>query len=167
MNINKIINLYKKGLSINKISKLLSINRDRVRAILTYRGLTRLAPGRAMEKKVATFLEDRGHKVERQKGDRPFDLLVDGKRIDVKSAHLSGKFLDGWRFEMQHDFSREKIHANFIDEFYLVFMENENNRIFCLDSNEVHVKKMLRIPRSFNTKYNLKYIGILREGVSI
>ncbi len=43
--------------------------------------------GRAYEDHVAEFLQERGHRVERQTARHPFDLLVDGStRIDVKGG---------------------------------------------------------------------------------
>jgi hypothetical protein len=84
-----------------------SLKRDaRRRRWAAKRAESRSARGVDWEARVADLLRARGHAVEPQRPSAPFDLLVDGARVDVKMAVFTeyqlpsrpGYWLQGYQF---------------------------------------------------------------------
>jgi len=161
-----VIYLYMNGESSYSIARLLNIDASYVRSIIKKAGIAR-NPGRDIEKLVRNKLLKEGHQVEQMKGDYPFDLLVDGKRIDVKSASLTinNKKANcfGYKFQIQ-DGSHRKTMKDFkklIDEFYLVFLDLPDQPIYSIDSQVINANYTISIPPTFATKYPIKFMGYL------
>lgn len=155
-----------KGLSTYKIAELLYGNQRAIRNNLYRHGVLKQALGRDIEERVAKYLEKKGSIVIRQKGDCSYDLLVNNKRVDVKSAHKTfagGKNDWAYFFDIKHkdalytDYHKDK------DELYLVFLDEPDCPIYSLDVNDIQVKCTLRITHINNTKYPIKLIGYLGE----
>lgn len=149
--------------STAEIAELTGTKKNTVISILRYRGVLRRAPGRDIEEEVAQWYERQGNCVLRQRGDAPYDLLINGKRVDVKSAHLSK---DGsYSFAIRHDERKSlKDLSAELDYFYLVFLSENGCPIYRLSSHDISVKRDLKIHNIFNTKYPLQLLGYLRPG---
>lgn len=160
--------LYKEGLSTYKVARQLGLRPSTVQTYIRSEGLSRPAPGVEYERRVASFLLGRGLPVEHQSYTSPFDLLVGDQRIDVKAAHLSGKWGQGgraYRFELSHHEAYKQLAAS-TDFLYLVFLDKPGSPIYSLRATEVTAKRMLTIPSSLNTKYPIALVGHLGEGVN-
>lgn len=154
-------NLYFQGLSTSQVAKALGKTKASVKQYLYTRGLLRRALGRDIEEEVAIWLEKEGYHIVRQKGDHHFDLLVDGKKVDVKSSKVHFDKSDGsysYCFEIRHKQNLNKDIAD-LDYFFLVFISETSKSLYKLRANEVKVKRILKISNIDKTKYKLKYIG--------
>lgn len=160
------INMYKSGHSSYEIARKFNVSRSNVCSLLKRHGIQRRHLGDDVELEVMNFLIDKGKRVEHLEGNSPYDLLVNGKKIDVKSASLS---YDKWNkknsyvFQLQDRWNRteSKDLQNKVDYFYLVFLSIENRPIYILDSKDVEAKQTLRIYEHLKTKYPIKLLGYL------
>lgn len=163
---NEYKKLYSSGMSTYEIAKHLKKSPAAVRAVLRRWGFIKPSLGTIVENKVEKWLIGNGKKVIRQKGDAPFDMLVNGKRIDVKSANLciQKNQKPCYKFQL-HDGanSGEKDLSSYIDFFYLVFLGKSGTPIYSLDIEQVTANYTLSIPDSNKTKYELKFMGFLGE----
>lgn len=149
------------GKSTREIADELKMKKNTVIKILKYHKLLKQASGVEFEELVARFFENNGSVVERQRGDMYFDLLIDGKKVDVKSAILNKKE-NRSHFEIKHRKSKG-FNARKIDYYILVFKSLKNMPAYKLYANEVFHKSIsLGNPKESNSKYNLYYIGLLK-----
>lgn len=156
-----------KNKSLLEISKLLNQKYDTVKRNLTYRKVIRKALGREIEEQVAKNLEKSGNIVLRQKGDFPFDFLLNHKkRVDVKSAHKSKdrkysrycfQLYDGTAYgrKFQKNISEE------VDSLFLVFLDEPNRPIYELSTSQLACKRNLTITEPNKGKYSLRFINFL------
>ena len=114
---DKIIQMHKKGLSSSKIAKTLCMKKNSIIQLLRLHGCLKKAPGVETEIKVAEYLKLRNFNVKRQRGDWYYDLLVDNKKVDVKSSSLNMK--GDYIFHLQPSRYKNKNHRE-IDYFILV-----------------------------------------------
>lgn len=156
--------MYLQGLSTYKIAETLGLIPNTVRRYLWDRRLIRQSLSSRIEFAVANWLGKQMKVVEQQKGDAPFDILCDGERIDVKSSHKS---TDGChRFELSHtkDTGKRKKYTDYLDSFYLVFLDLEGLPVYRLDAKAVVVGN-LKVKNPEKSKYPLEYLGDLRNEV--
>lgn len=147
------------GLSVYQLAKVYGVPRVNINATLRSRGVLRRTLGYDVENEVYEWLKKKGMNLERQRGDAPFDILCDGMRVDVKSAHLS---LGGrYYFAIVHEANKGKNYRDAIDYFYLVFLDKQNRPIYRLETTSVFVRRGLSIGDSMNTKYPIELIGHL------
>lgn len=149
----------KQGLSTNEIAKLLGKKKNSILVFLRNMGLLRKNTGYDTESRVEAYFKR--HKIDyiRQRGDAPYDFLVDGVKIDVKGAHRSTDNL--YYFELQHVGSKRKT-AMDIDLLFLVFLDEPSEPIFALPFHTVSgVRRLIRIRDPFTSKYDLDYYGLL------
>lgn len=160
--VTNIISLHvDKGFSTSKIASMLDKKKNSVIAVLRYWKVLRSSPGRQEEELVAKHLEDKGYKIERQRGDAPFDFLCDGERVDVKSASLSLNTVSyRYVFEMIHNDSPEKNIHKSVDYFLLVFKDIPRRPIYRLNSKDVSTKK-ISFTKSLKSKYLIELVGYL------
>ena len=157
------IQLHKRGFSTMKIAKKLGIPKNNIICNLRNHGILRKAPGRDTEEQVAKWFEKQGIKVERQRGDAPFDLLMMQEKYDVKSANI-GK---DHRYTFQiYDKSNHKGEKDLsqIDIFLLVLLSLDGKPMYKLKSCDLTAKYSLHIPEDIKkSKYNLQFIGYLEK----
>lgn len=159
--------MYQKNMSTYFIAKELGIKPNSVRAYLHRKGIKKDSLGRMAEKIVQLWLEKNGNHVISQRGDHPFDLLVNGERVDVKASNLSKE--NTFCFQTQdveskrNNFIRKtlKNYAKSFDWFYLVFIFNNSVKLFRLRAEAVSVKRTLKICCHLKTKYPIEYLGDL------
>lgn len=150
-------------LSTYQIAKILGAKPDTIKHNLMNSGGLRKAPGVDIEEKVLIWLKKKGYTVLAQKGDAPYDLLVDGIKVDVKSAHVcKDRDYFKYQFDIIHKQNKNKDIISKIDELYLVFLDEINKPIYKLATKYIsHLKRSLRINRSLISKYPIKLIGYL------
>lgn len=161
----RLISMYQRGWSCPRLAKRFGYTKNKMITLMRYEGIIRNAPGRVEENMVLDYLRKQGRKVMQKRGDWYYDALVDGRKIDVKSARISTSFHDGhtyprYYFEVKH---RESVRSNqtLIDYYYLLFKES---MLLCaLPANQVHVQKTVSFPEDpfKSTKYFLQFIGYL------
>lgn len=150
------------GLSTYQLAEKYGVKQDTVKHSLYARGVVRKALGHGVENEVCRWLKEKGVNVEHQKGDAPFDMLCDGVRIDVKSAHLGmSSGYSRYHFAIVHESSKGKNYRDKVDYFYLVFLDKENRPIYKLATSSVFVQRGLSIHDSLNTKYPIELVGYL------
>lgn len=166
----KCIELHQQGFSTYKIAEELGIKQNSVYVRLKYWGVAREALGINIEKEVAVWFKEKGFDVERQRGDAPFDLKINGLNYDVKSAKLSinnnksrakcFRFLLADKRSSGHlkDFVKLGI-----DYFLLVF-KVDKFPMYLIRSEDLKGKQGLNIKSSIESKYNLVFVGNLRGG---
>lgn len=155
----KIIELYEQGFSSYQVAALVHRKPDSIRHILRYAGVIRESKGRDIERLVAKWFKDRKFNVLEMPGDRPYDLLVEGLRIDVKSSTLHKD--DKFNFELIHDLNKHKNNAKSFDLFLFVLLEDEMP-MYLLGSSLIETK-MFSWRRDHKTKYPLVYLGDLNN----
>lgn len=162
----KYIKMYKAGFSTYQIAEKFGVTRSNVCLVLKYWEIKLRHLGDDIEVKVKDWLQTKGYKVVHQKGDRPFDLFVDEEKVDVKSAHKSydkwhNRF--GYVFQLQDRFNRIKSKnlQKKVDNYYLVFLDEDKEPVYKLPSKEITATQTLRISAPFKTKYQLQFIGNL------
>lgn len=154
--------LHEGGLSTAKIAKQFGAKKNSVLKCLRYHGTLRLAPGRAVELEVAAWTAKFARSCYRMPGDHPYDLLVDGERIDVKSARWSR---NAYYFELVHKNTAKDYHQH-VDEFYLVLTDTPRRQVYRLNAADVSVKRCLTIPKDpTKSKYPLQFLGHLESEV--
>lgn len=154
------------GISVKAIAKLLGEKVNTVLVNLRNHGVLRRSAGRDIEELVAQWLEKQGKIVVRQRGDAPFDLLVDGKRIDVKSshAHINDKSRPNYLmyqfviFHRQRKFAKD--YQKELDLFYLVFLNEEGRPIYALAPKFIKRKHAITV-RYPNINKSFTFIGNL------
>lgn len=122
--------------------------------------------GKKVERKVAEIFTREGKKVIFQENtSAPFDLIIDKKRIDVKSAHRSKNTGGSYRYVFQlQDVTERKSIKDFyreIDFFYLVFLDEPQTPVYELSVDQVKIQSTLSITDFKNTKYKLNYLTAL------
>jgi len=166
--VNEYCRLHLEGMSVYKIAALFNKKPNSVLRALQYRGVLRPALGRDAEERAAQFFESQGRMVVRQKGDCTFDFLLDGKRVNVKSANLSSflvknKPRSNYYFSLKHKKTIFSDYHKEVDLFCFVFLSHERIPMYFLESSKVNVKGTLSIPKSLNTKYPIVLIGHLEQ----
>lgn len=151
------------GLSTGQIADKYGYKKNTVLRHLWKQGLLRQGVGRAIEREVAIWLYPLAGAVFLMKGDCPFDLLVDGQRVNVKSA--VGSYTRNGRFRrhlftLSHAQSNADYHAH-VDQFYLVFRDMPYRPVYMLEAASLRVKSCLAICDPDESKYPLRLIGYL------
>lgn len=159
--VNEMVRLHQEeDFSTAEIAKRLGVKKNTVIASLRHRGKLRPALGRDIEERVAQWYEARGARVVRQRGDAPFDFLIEKDRIDVKSSR-KGKVSETFTFELLHKGSKKKL--SYIDKLLLVFIDNEKNPMFLLTTQGIPERSLLRMKDPKLSKLPLQFIGNLEE----
>lgn len=160
----QVTSLYTQGFSTRQVSRLLHITRASVNYWTKKKNIARVGAGILIEDRLQAWLIKNGHNVERQKKSAPFDLLVDMKKVDVKSARLRYDKANKrytYAFQLQDKTERKTDKDfNLVDFFYLVFI-NEKSLIFKVPTNVIQAKYLLRIPSNLKSKYPLQFVGYL------
>lgn len=160
ININYIIDLHlKENLSTAQIGAMLNIKKNTVLKSLRRANVLKRSLGLDVEDQVIQFLRQKGLTVLKQKGDCTFDILLDGKRVDIKSAHKHKKY--GYYFEIKHKLSLFTDYRKDIDYFLLVFLDEPHAPIYRLESSQINVKRNLHIQNLKSTKYPIDLVGYL------
>ena len=172
----KQIKLYNQGFSMSEVAKLTNDTKNRVKAKFFYYNsknllITNKPLGKDTEEKVAQWFEDKDWYVERQKGDAPFDLLINKQRFDVKSAHktFSDRHSPCYKFQLQ-DKTERKLDKNFeasLDWFLFVFLDEDGWPMYRLRPTDINIKYTLSITDIKNSKYPLQFLGYLERGESL
>lgn len=168
--VNEAVELYERGFSCNEIAQVLGERKNTVVKNLRYRGVMREQPGAVTESLVARFLISEGHKVIKMPGDAPFDLLVNGERVDVKSACKAG---GKYTFSLQTHPNKssvgrwgrtDKDFVRVLDWFYFVFLDEPSCPIYALPSSAVEAKYSIGVSRPpHHKKYKFGLVGYLGE----
>ncbi len=157
------------GASTAEIAELMGRTKDTVKRGLWGRGVLRPSLGKDIEQEVAAWLTRQGKRVVLQKGDAPFDLLVDDERVDVKSAHRSKSGASwAYRFQLQ-DVTKRVSLKNFayeLDSFYLVFLDDDGAPVYRLKSVAVKIRCGLSVTHIGRSKYPMQLLGYLRPMAS-
>jgi len=147
--------------STYEIGELLGVLPNTVICNLRYHGKLRKAQGRDIEEQVAKFFEDKhGYKVERQRGDARFDLLVNNMvRVEVKSSHLckNGRYV----FDLQHHKSSRKNYQNETDIVVFVFLDEPGRPMYTLHASDVPDIGILSVKDPENSKHRLIFYNNL------
>lgn len=144
LNYELIEHLYESGLSTYEIAHAYNLKPNTIRHYLWRTGKIRKSPGIKTEKQVASALEKLGHKVKKQKGDNKYDLLVNGKRVDVKKATLNNKW--GYKFEINH--KESKLDNRDIIDYYLLVFCSDIKEVYSLDPEFTkHVSRSIGFPK--------------------
>lgn len=155
----------RQGASTAQIAELLGRKKNTVLQGLRYRGKLRPSLGKDVEEQVAKWLESVGFDVECQRGDAPYDLLVAGQRIDVKSAHKSKD--RQYHFSLQtSNMPNVKDLQRSVDWFYLVFLDESGKPIFRIHSHNIDSVYGIGFTNPFLTRRPLELIGLL-EGMPV
>lgn len=156
--IKKQIELYNQGLSTYQIAQLMNTKQNNIYKNLRYYGVIREALGLSEERQVINYLRSIGYEIEEQiRGDAPYDALIQGYRVDIKSANLATN--NRYYFEISHRNSN-KDYKTEVDWFTLLF--KDTGEIYNLNIKDINVKTTLSIPMKISTsKYPLKYVGSL------
>ena len=163
-------NLYlKKELSSYKIAEFLNRKPNSIRCYLRNLGIARKHKGRVIEDKLARFLRNSGNYVTQQSGIAPYDLLMDGERIDVKSSHKvivnKGKPWQAYKFQLQDLKSRKELKDlhQCVDWFYLVFLSklSQQARVFRLASSNVNKHQQTLSVSNPNERKHIEFMGFL------
>ena len=154
--------MYGSGLSIHKLSRVFAIHRRTVMFHLRQNGFVlpeRL--GKDVERAVARRLSESGAVVTTQPENAPYDLLVDGLRVDVKSASRS-RHRGGTRyiFQLQDVTERKKVKAfdESVDYFYLAFLDAPNRPVYALSTHQELPQSSLSVTDIERCKYPLEFV---------
>lgn len=164
IDIDQYLHLQQKA-STAEIAELTGRKKNTVICGLRKRGVLRRSLGRDIEDRVAGWLRKQGKIVIQQRGDAPFDLLVDGWRIDVKSSHISTEKYPRYSFELQ-DLSNRKSFKNYsksFDWFYLVLLDEKDIPIYRLKSDNTQNKQVFSIYPFKMTKYPIELVRYLES----
>lgn len=150
------------GLSTYQIADILKAKPDTIRHSLWSRGMIKRSLGKDIEEKVALWLEDKGNIVIRQKGDAPFDLLVNDKKVDVKSAHRSTD--RKYSFQLQCGKNRKELKdlGKHVDWFYLTFLDEARVPVYKIQAFLLEAKQTLHVSGPA-CKYPLVFVGYLES----
>lgn len=158
------IELHELELSTAQIAAQFGVKKNSVIAALRYNGALHRAPGRDIEDAVAIWTIGKARSCFKMRGDRPFDLLIDGVRVDVKSAGISimtpGRS-PRYYFALTH---KDRVHAKVdaVDAYYLVIKDKPGRPIYKLAANAVDVKSTMSLPQSITGgKYSVEFVGHL------
>lgn len=155
---------YRHGMSTYNLAKTIRLPVSSIRRYLYDKGLIRRAPGRDIEDQVVAWAKKKGHRVFQLAGDEPYDALVDGVRVQIKSANPSTEdkpHKKSYRFEINHDLARNNNKpSDRFDELWLVLLPSR--QIVSLPARDIdRLKSILSLPQSLKTKYNYTMIGKL------
>ena len=151
--------LYKQGKSSNEIAKMFGLTQGGVGATLRRRKIMREALGRDIERATIILLKKMGHNVIHQKGDCVYDALVDGHKINIKSAHPTineGK--ERYVFDIHHKDSKYTNFKKDYEQIYLVFLNGKDNPIYSIETKDIEAKRTLTITNYNRCKYKLSFI---------
>ena len=144
------------NLSTRQIAKKMGYkNYNSVIRLLKYHKVLKKSLGYDEEIKVFNWLKKQGLKVQRQRGDAYFDLLLNKEKIDVKSSNLNKD--KRYSFQIRNDYSLNK-NLNLIDWFYLLF---DREILYKVKPSELIARRNLHISNPDKSKYNLIYVGNL------
>ena len=146
-NVKLILERHKNNVSILQIARELGVCPSSVRYHLKRDGFSpNKILGKDQEKMVTTLEEINGKKVTIMPIHHPFDLLIDGVRVDVKSARPSKvKLQKRYLFQLQ-DLTQRKVVKklkDLIDTYYLVF--KDTGEVWSLGAEFVNCKSSLSI----------------------
>lgn len=159
------------GLTTYAIARELGLLQNSVLCALRRLEIVEKHIGRRVEDAVARWLERRGDTVVQQRGDAPYDLLVGGERVDVKSANPRSD--EGWiNYSFQLQCKKTRLHLKnlheSVDWFYLVFLGKPRVPIYALRSKDVApYQQTLTIGEKLKTKHRLIRVGNLTGGDKI
>lgn len=160
------LELYDQGLGSNRVAKIMGVHPTTVTLNVKKYGTIRKGFGMVYEEKVAKYMQNAGKTVIRTRSIDPFDMLIDGEKVDVKSAKCCPRTKQsggGYGFHMNYSKGRtsEKNIQESCDYYILVFTDRPGVPMYRLNAKDVKVEKLLRITWSLYTKYNLQFIGNL------
>lgn len=159
--VKEYIDLHNSGYSTSEIAKILDKKKNTVIQSLRKYGILRRALGRDVEDEVAIWTCHFASSCFKMPGDCPFDLLVNGVRVNVKSSSLGKR---GYSFAIRHKQSKSDYHKH-VDEFYLVFLGSPGRPVYRLPSSYVNVSYGIGIPVDISqSKYPLQFLGFLDGG---
>lgn len=152
------IKMHTSGMSCKQIAIKLNQKKNTVLVNLRNHQCLRPNTGRLAEDLVENYLIKNNLPYERQKGDSPYDFLINSKKIDVKSANeVAGRYA----FELSSDKNRleRKIISESCDYLYLVFLDKDKKPCYILDTKEINPIKTLHVsnPDYYRGKYNLRF----------
>lgn len=156
-----ILDAYNSGESARGIAKRMRRKKNSIVTLIRSHGLMRTPPSKLIEHEVAAWASRFASSCRLMPGDAPFDMLLDGSRIDVKSAHLNARF-SGYYFAVGHKESL-KDPAKHIDWYYLVFLDLSGRPVYRMPQHEIKVKRTIHIPVTLKTKYTLELLGHLDD----
>ena len=163
----KIRELCEKGLSTYQIADKLGYKQNSVLVALRSIGKARKNMGWEIENKVVDWLVAQGKRITHRRGDAPYDILLEGERIDVKSV-IDQKG-DNMKFQLQCCKGKKALKDlhDTVDWFYLVFANDPKMPVYALNSLDVgQYQQTFSIRRDMKTGYNLTHIGNLEGGDS-
>jgi len=156
--------LYSQGLSTYQVADKLGIKADTVKHNLWQSGKIRKALGTDIEVEVAAWLSNSCKALLRLPGDHPYDLLVDGQRIDVKSSKINAS--GGYSFEITHKNAKPKIIYNHMDWLYLVFITKTAKLIYKADPRIFTGRRVVYFKADISQSiYPLQYLGSMPVAV--
>lgn len=164
LNHGLIIKEYESGKSCREIAKNLDCTRWAIEWVIRKKSKMRNHLGFEIEDLVFNKLTKSGYSVTQSEyRTSPYDLMVNGKRIDVKCAHKTfDKYSNRERycFQLQDITNRksEKKLNEEIDEFYFVFLDEKNIPVYSLPSHSLKARKNLTINNFESTKYGFIFL---------
>jgi len=149
------------GLSTRQIAREFGANPSSVKKSLKVRGVLRPSPGKDIERDVWFWLVGQANSLMRVKGDRPFDLLADGERIDVKSAkECQGRYT----FALHHKDSKRT--ESVADWYWLVLKDRTHRPIYRCRPSDIQAKLNFNIPlERIVSEERFEFVGFLGQGV--
>lgn len=150
------------GASTAEIAELLGRKKNTVLQGLRLRGVLRQALGRDIEIEVTKWLRSQGKSVINQRGDAPFDILVDGERVDIKSSHMNKDGRYGFSLQDRSNRVSDKNFSVEFDSFYLVFLDEDGVPVYRVGSANITARYSIGITHLNKTKYPMQLIGYLR-----
>jgi hypothetical protein len=161
--VEKICELYKTGMNCHEIAPLFNRKKEWIQEIIRNKGLMRDSEGIKIEKMVIKKLQDVGHEATRMPGNCEYDAVVDGNKVEIKSAHK--KLRDrsiSYCFELNHRFRIEQIpYKNRFDLVYMVFLDEDRIPVYSIPSENIHIKKRLFITNPKTSIHKTDFVMFL------
>lgn len=151
-------------LSARQIAKRYGVTPGHVLGVLHYHRVLRPSPGKDIERDVLEWVVGRYPSAMKQKGDRPFDLLIAGERIDVKSAKESmvgGKY-PRFVFAIHHKLSGRT--TSEADWYWFVLKDRPGRPIYRCLTTDIICKLNVGISfETFHADPRFSFVGFLGE----
>lgn len=154
----------KSNLSTYRIAKMFNMKANSIIVLLRNKGLLRKNIGWETENAVIDWFQTKGMNPICQRGDAPFDILLAGKRIDIKGGHeaSNGRYHFGWQYTK----TIHKKTSEDLDQLLLVFLDEDKRPMYLVNFSDIEHLVSLNI-RFRSPKYPMTFLGCLDREVSV
>lgn len=154
----------KMGLSSYKVAEILKVTPESIRQTLKKRGVGRRRLGKDIEDIIEKWCIKSGFEITRQKENSGFDFLINGKRVDVKSAQKTRENKRyRYYFQLKDLSNSSHNYKDWVDTIWLVFLNEPGMPIYSLDLTYINVRHGISIASPNKSKYPIDLIGYLER----